>query len=140
MNDWVIVDKDLLQFNPLFGNRTVSPVGPAMIGGSGHAVINGRKVCIRGDEGKVKINAVYTTPTHSIPGSGLITITRLAANQLARHAGSGQPLIIKGQQFIAQFRPTQPAQMPGTPPTPDVPAPSMGQGVFVPSQWLVQAG
>lgn len=137
--DIVIVDKDLLQFNPMFGNRMVIPSGPALIHGSGLPSVHGRKVCLVGDEKKVQINAVYTTPTHIIPGNGVITIS-LMPNQKALQVKSGAAWILKGQQFIAQFRPTKLAQMPPPANMPDVPAPSIGLGQFIPSQFVVRAG
>ncbi len=139
MSDIVIIDQDSLLFMPMFGNRVVIATGPAQIRGSGLSNINGRKVCIAGDEKQVRINAVYTTPTHTIPGTGIITIASLAANQRAQHAGSHAALILKGQQFTAQFEPSKPAQMPPPANTPDVAAPSSGQGMFIASQFVVQA-
>ncbi|UZM16232.1 hypothetical protein LZV00_11200 [Pseudomonas kielensis] len=138
MMDTVIIDNDLLQFNPMFGNRMVIPSGPTQIRGSGLPKIQGRKVCVAGDEKKVQFNAIYTTPTHTIPGNGIITISRLALNQQAQHVKSGTAWILKGQLFTAQFRPTKPAQMPPPSNAPDVTAPSMGQGRFIPGQFVVR--
>lgn len=140
MNDTVILDQDALQFQPMFGNRLVIPSGPAQIRGNGHCTINGRKSCVSGDEKMVQVNAVYTTSTHTVPGNGVITISSLDSAQLARAVGSPAALIVKGQQFTAQFRPLKPAQMPPPANTPDVSTPSNGRGVFVPSQFFVQAG
>lgn len=134
MMDMVIVDNDLLQFYPMFGARMVTPTGPTQIRGTGHPRIQGHKVCVVGDEKKVTFNATYTTPSHSIPGSGVITISRLALDQQARHVKSSAAWITKGQQFIAEFRPTKPAQMPPPSNTPDVLAPSSGLGRFISSQ------
>ncbi|OQS37540.1 hypothetical protein [Chromobacterium haemolyticum] len=138
--DIVIVDKDLLQFKPMFGNRKVIPTGAALIRGSALPTVQGRKVCLAGDEKKVQINAIYTTPTHTIPGAGVITISSLMPNQQALHVNSGAAWLLKGQQFIAQFRPTKPAQMPPPANTPDVLDPSICLGQFIPSQFVVRAG
>ncbi|MCP1293300.1 MULTISPECIES: hypothetical protein [unclassified Chromobacterium] len=137
MMDIVIVDGTALVFEPMFGNRIVTPCGPAQLRGSGHPTIQGRKVCVAGDEKQVQVNAIYTTATHTIPGNGVITIS-LTANQQATHVKSGASWVLKGQQFIAQFRPTTPAQQPGTPPVPDVTTPSLGKGQFMPTQSVVR--
>jgi len=139
MSDLAVLDGDLLQFDPMFGNRTVTVTGPAMIRGSGKATINQRKMCVRGDETKVQVNAQYTIPGYS-PGAGILTIMMLAANQQAPRCLSGAPLLIKGQQFIARFTPTQPAMTTSTPSTPDAPAPSLGKGRFITNQAFVRAG
>jgi hypothetical protein len=139
MSDIVIIDLDTLQFLPQFGNRLVTPLGPAQIRGNGQATINGRKVCISGDENRVRIRAAYTTPTHTIPGTGVITIASLGSHQLARHVSSDEALIIQGTQFTARFQPETPAQMPPPANTPDPTAPSDGQGLFIPSQFVVKA-
>ncbi|MBY0446120.1 MAG: hypothetical protein K2Q15_13020 [Burkholderiales bacterium] len=139
MKDVVIVDGDALQFLPLFGNRLVM-AAPAQIRSSGSRKINGKAVSVSGDEKKVRVNATYTTPTHPIPGSGIITISSLSNDQVARHSSSQMALIVKGQQFTAQFLPTQPATTtvpPGTPP--DVTTPSTGKGMFISTQFKVKA-
>ncbi|WP_243465176.1 hypothetical protein [Photorhabdus temperata] len=60
MSKQLVVDGDNLLFEPLFGNRQVTLLGPATIRGSGHAQIQGKKIAIVGDEKKVQISgAIY---------------------------------------------------------------------------------
>ncbi|MBV4465868.1 hypothetical protein KVG95_21300 [Pseudomonas sp. SWRI79] len=137
MSDIIIVNGDQLQFDPMFGNRQVTVTGPAIISGSGQASINQQKMCILGDEKKVQVFAQYQIPGYS-PGMGLLTIAALGRDQQARRCASGAALLLKGQQFIARFTPTQLAV--STNQGPDVPAPSMGKGRFIPKQSFATAG
>ncbi|AUP76172.1 hypothetical protein CWS02_00535 [Enterobacter sp. EA-1] len=100
MSNFVIVDNDMLQFGVTFGMYTVTPIEPCMIKASGIAQIMNKKVCVSGDEKKCRLklpmSAAYPTP-----GTGSITISSLAADQLANFAKSTMPLIVTGSQFSA---------------------------------------
>ncbi len=134
-NQCVVVDGDFLQFDPQFGNRQVFPIAPATIRGTGHATINQRHVCVVGDEKKVQIPAQYMIPGYS-PGMGMLSIVSLGGDQQAPTCKSNAALILKGQQFIARFTPTQLAISP--PNQSDVPAPTMGKGRFNTTQMSVK--
>lgn len=133
----VVVDGDMLQFMPMFGNRTVTPTGPARIMGTGHAAINKKRVCILGDEKKVQVPATYMTASHPTPGQGMITIAALAGDQQTPPVRSLAALIVKGSRFTARFTPTVPASHPVSGPEPT--APTMGQGSFIVTQFFVNA-
>ncbi|SDY38002.1 hypothetical protein [Pseudomonas sp. NFIX28] len=140
MNDWVVIQGDIVKFDPVFGNRTVIPP-PTTINGTGKATINNKNVCVKGDERQVRLmNVPYTTASHTVPGTGTITIVALDASQEAKKSICGQPIIIKGQKFKAQFLPTQPAMTPPPASSPDLSVPSMGTGSFNISQRTVKAG
>ncbi|MDE1482851.1 hypothetical protein [Xenorhabdus bovienii] len=138
MSKQLVVDGDSLLFEPLFGNRQVTILGPATIRGSGHAKIQGKKIVMQGDEKKVQFQAQYITPTHTIPGMGMVTIAQLDTSQQANFCRTPAMVIVVGQQFIARFTPTQPANSESA--GPDVTAPSMGKGRFIASQYIVSAG
>ncbi|MCT8343797.1 MULTISPECIES: hypothetical protein [Photorhabdus] len=138
MSKQLVVDGDNLLFEPLFGNRQVTILGPATIRGSGHVKIQGKKIVIVGDEKKVQLQAQYITPSHPVPGMGIVTIAQLDASQQVNFCRSPVTVIVVGQQFIACFTPTQPANNPSS--GPDVTAPSMGKGRFIASQYAVTAG
>ncbi|MBS9431068.1 hypothetical protein [Photorhabdus hainanensis] len=138
MSKQLVVDGDTLLFEPLFGNRQATILGPATIRGSGHAQIQGKKIVIVGDEKKVQFQAQYITPSHPVPGMGMVTIAQLDASQLVNFCRSPATVIVVGQQFIARFTPSQPANNPSS--GPDVTAPSMGKGRFIASQYVVTAG
>ncbi len=140
MNDWVVIHGDIVKFDQVFGNRTVIPP-PTTISGTGKATISNKKMCIKGDEKQVKLmNVPYTTASHSIPGTGTITISALDTSQEAKKTVCGQAVIIKGQKFKAQFLPDQPAKTPPPASAPDPSTPSMGTGSFNTSQQSVKAG
>lgn len=132
MSEAIVVDGDLLQFDPNFGNRQVTVPNPGKISGTGHAQVSGKKVCILGDEGQVRVSATYITATHTTPGTGTITISALDASQQALQCTSGAALIIKGQQFTAMFTPESPAT--DAQGKPDVTTPSSGKGRFITQQ------
>ncbi|MCG3469081.1 hypothetical protein L7750_01335 [Xenorhabdus bovienii] len=136
MSEAIVVDGDLLQFDPSFGDRQVMVSIPGKISGTGHAQVNGKKVCILGDEKQVKVSATYITATHTTPGTGTITISALDASQQALQCTSGAALIIKGQQFTAIFKPDSPANTTTSPPQPDpnYPGPASGKGSFMTQQ------
>ncbi|MER2472401.1 hypothetical protein [Photorhabdus laumondii] len=138
MSKQLVVDGDTLLFEPLFGNRQVIILGPAIIRGSGHVQIRGKKIVMAGDEKKVQFQAQYITPSHPAPGMGMVTIVQLDASQQVNFCRSPATIIVVGQQFIARFTPTQPANNPSS--GPDITAPSMGKGRFIASQYTVNAG
>ncbi|MGF2254992.1 hypothetical protein ACE5I6_16045 [Yersinia ruckeri] len=135
MSDAIVIDGDLLQFDVQFGHRTVTVSVPGKMSGAGHAQVNGKKVCILGDEKKVKVSASYITANHIILGDGEITISALDRSQQALQCTSGATLIIKGKKFTATFTPGKVATAPGSPPPPpDVLTPSSGTGSFITQQ------
>ncbi|PHM29684.1 hypothetical protein [Xenorhabdus budapestensis] len=137
MSELIVVDGDTLQFEPQFGSRKLNIPGLVKIKGTGHAQVNGKKVCILGDEKRVTVSATYTTTTHMTPGNGTITITALDSSQQALHCTSGAALIIKGQKFTTVFTPQSPAiNNTVNPPQPDpnYPSPSSGKGSFITQQ------
>ncbi len=138
MSKQLVVDGDTLLFEPLFGNRQVTILGPATIRGSGHAKIQGKKIVMMGDEKKVQFQAQYITPSHPVPGMGMVTIAQLDTSQQVSFCRSPVTVIVVGQQFIARFTPTQPASNPSG--VLDITAPSMGKGRFIAGQYAVSAG
>nr|WKF60510.1 hypothetical protein HUO10_005031 [Paraburkholderia busanensis] len=139
MGALVVVDGDLLNFLPAFGQRQVTVTGPAVIRASGHALIGGKRVCVFGDERRVRVRADYMMPGYGM-GSGVITIVSLNVNQKTPRINDGMPLIVEGTEFIARFSPTVAAVMSGAPFSPDSTPPSMGKGTFQLQQQFVTAG
>jgi hypothetical protein len=133
----LVVDGDMLQFDPTFGHRMVTPTAPARIAGKGRASVGKKRICVVGDEKLVQVPAQYTVPGHT-PGQGTITIAMLAADQQRPRSKSGAAMIVKGSQFIARFLPTVPA-VNSSSGTPEPSAPSMGKGRFIVSQTFARA-
>jgi hypothetical protein len=135
MGDFIIIDGDIANFIPAFGQAVVV-VQPGNITGSGPATINGKPICVDGDEASVEVpGCMYIAGPYSIPGSGTLKIDALAGNQLASKTNTGgKKVILKGSQFTAKFEVQSPAQQP--PPGPGSPIPDSttsysGQGMFV---------
>ncbi|WP_034947383.1 hypothetical protein [Erwinia oleae] len=137
MSELIIIDGDALTFEPLFGERTVTVTGVAIIAGSGMADIEHKAICIVGDEKGVTVNATYTAGPYQVPGQGIITIAQLAADQQALFCTAATPVIVKGTQFIASFRPVSQASSPNGPDSNLAPTP--GKGQFIPQQNFVKA-
>ncbi|KMJ47018.1 hypothetical protein AB204_00545 [Xenorhabdus khoisanae] len=137
MSEPIVTDGDTLQFEPQFESRKVNIPGLIKINGTGHAQVNGKKVCILGDEKRVTVSATYTTTTHMTPGTGTITITALDSSQQALQCTSDAALIIKGKKFTAIFTPQSPAingNVNPPQPDPNYPSPSSGKGSFITQQ------
>ena len=135
MPDFILIDGDKANFLPLFGAAIVA-VKPGNMQASGPATLNGKKVCVAGDEKQVTVpGCVYMTPQYSIPGTGTLKIAALAGNQQAAKTRSGgKAVLLKGATFTAKFEVQSPAKQP--PPGPGAPIPDStpqysGNGMFM---------
>ena len=135
MSDLILLEGDQAMFLPTFGAAIVI-VRPGDLQGSGPSTLQGKKVCVDGDEKHVAVpGCPYMTPQYSIPGTGTLKITALASNQRAQKTRTGgKVVLLKGGQFTAAFEVQTPAQQP--PPGPGAPIPDAtpqysGQGMFV---------
>ena len=142
MSDKILIDGDLANFMPTFGAAIVV-VQPGQMKASGKATINGKKICVDGDEAQLQVpGCQYMTPQYSIPGVGTLKIDRLAPDQKAQHSMTGgKPVLLKGGNFTAKFEVQSPAQQPAPPgpPVPDASPSYTGQGSFVPVNQTVSA-
>jgi hypothetical protein len=135
MSDYILRHGDQVVFLPAFSPAIVV-VRPGALEGSGPATIEGKKICVDGDESNVAVRGcTYMTPQHSIPGTGTLKISALAGDQKARKTKSGgKAVLLKGASFTASFEVQSPAQQP--PPGPGSPVPDgtasySGSGTFV---------
>ena len=141
MTDFVLMDGDQVVFLPAFSPAIVV-VQPGKLAGSGPATINGKAICVDGDESKVSVpGCTYMTPSHPIPGTGTLKIAALAGNQKATKTKTGgKPVLLKGAMFTAKFEVQSPAQQPTpTGPVPDGSPQYSGQGQFVTTNTKVSA-
>lgn len=140
MADFILTTGDIAMFNPTFGQAIVTVI-PGNIVGSSTDTINKKMVCVDGDEKTVIVpGCPYITPTHSIPGVGMLMIDSLAPNQKAQRTKSrGKPVLLKGGTFKAKFQVLVPAQQP-TPggPVPDPMPQYMGTGSFITTNFRVK--
>lgn len=135
MPDTILIDGDTVNFDAAFPPGSVV-VKPGKLAAKGEATVNGKKMCVEGDEKNVSVpGCMYTTPIFSIPGTGTLKINSLAPNQKAmKTATGGKKVLLKGAKFIAVFEVQSPAkfQPPGTsPPQQDPMKKYMGTGSFV---------
>jgi hypothetical protein len=133
MSDFILITGDKAMFNPNFGQAIVI-ARPGNLIGTGKAKINGKPICIDGDEKKVIVpGCSYMTAQYSIPGMGILSIQSLAGNQKAKKTKSkGKPVLLKGASFTAKFQVTVPAQQPSAPaPIPDATPQYSGTGTFI---------
>jgi hypothetical protein len=137
MADAILIDGDQAMFVPAFGAAIVV-VQPGKLVASGPGTIDGKKICIDGDEASVEVAGVtYMTPVYSIPGVGVLKIKALAGDQLAQKSFTGgKPMMLKGGQFDAVFEVKSAAKQP--PPGPGAPiddstAEYSGKGSFIAS-------
>ena len=130
----IMLDGDQVIFLPAFPPAMVT-VQPGKLSGSGKTKIKGKKICLKGDEKKVKVaNCMYMTPSFPVPGMGTLTIKKLMPNQLSKKAKHKKKILLKGTQFQAEFKVDQKAQLitPGGPVQDPMPQ-YMGFGMLMPS-------
>lgn len=112
MPDFILIQGDLVNFDPAFAAATVV-VQPGTLAGSGKATLTGKKLCVDGDESKVSVaGCAYTSPPFMVPGVGTLKIKQLAPNQKAMKTTSGKKkVLLKGAKFIAVFEVQTKAQL-----------------------------
>lgn len=139
MADFILVTGDTVIFNPGFGAATIVPV-PGTLAGTGRSNATGKPACVDGDEKNVIVPGVtYMTPTHSIPGVGILKIDALGGDQKAKKTKSGgKAVLLKGSTFTAKLQVMVPAQQPATPPVPDATPEYSGTGSFITTNMLVK--
>ncbi len=142
MPDSILLEGDKALFMPNFGAAIVV-VQPGDLKGSGPATVNGKKICVDGDEKKVSVpGCTYMTPQYCIPGVGTLEIDALAGDQKASKTKTGgAPVLLKGGNFTAKFSVQAPAQQP--PPGPGGPIPDStaqysGSGMFLTTNLTVK--
>lgn len=143
MPDQIIISGDLVIFMPSFGAAIVS-VLPGEMSGTGKSTVNGKKICLEGDEKSLEVpNCLYNTLQFTIPGMGTLKIDKLDGDQMTKTAkDTGKPIILKGGQFTAKFEVLSPALDPTVapaPPKPDTTSSYAGQGSFITTNIKVKA-
>lgn len=135
MTDFILIEGDKANFLPNFGAAVVV-VRPGDLKGSGPATLNGKKICVDGDEKKVSVpGCTYMTPQYSIPGTGTLKIAALAGDQKATKTKTGgKAVLLKGGNFTAKFEVQNPAKQPPPGPGSPIPDPTpqySGNGMFI---------
>lgn len=132
MTDLILTTGDKAVFTLMFGQAIVA-ARPGNLIGSGKDKINGKPVCVEGDEKNVIVpECIYINPQYSIPGVGILTIESLTGNQKAKKSKSnGKFVLLKGWTFKAKFQVTVPTQQPSTPAIPEATPKYSGTRIFI---------
>jgi len=131
MADFLIIDGDTVMFMPNFGKALVI-APPGKIEGSGPMTYKGKAVCVEGDESSVSVKGcMYMAAPYVIPGTGTLTIDKLAGDQVAKEFKvNDKAVILKGSKFTAKFEVQSPAQMVPPASSPDTTMSYSGSGTF----------
>ena len=132
MLDFILTTGDQAIFIPTFG-KAIVVVLPGNLTGTSRAKVQGRTICVEGDEKKIIVpGCPYTSPPNVTPGAGILSIQSLAANQKAKRVKSGgKAVLLKGSSFKAKFQVLAPATLPPPVPTPDAIIQYFGTGTFM---------
>jgi len=138
MGDYILIEGDTVQFDSPFAEAAVM-VQPGKLTASGPATINGKKICVQGDEGDVSVMCSYTTITYSVAGTGLLKIFQLATDQIASKTNTGdKAVLLRGKKFQAKFEVKVGAKAPPPSNTPDATVMYLGTGSFITTNTLFQ--
>lgn len=145
MPDSILTTGDDIVFEPDFFQdlktksckATVMAKGRATLTGTAGITRNGKEICLKGDENRVKVGGCdYIAGDYSQGGKGTITIDALAGDQVSTDIViHGKPILVKSDntesKFIARFTVQKPARMPPPENTPDPVKTYYGKGYFV---------
>ncbi|WP_130734448.1 hypothetical protein [Flavobacterium sp. J27] len=138
--DQIIKNGDHVVFSSSGPIMLLPPLPITVIKATGETTINGKKVCVEGDEKKVEISCSYTVSPYIMPGSGKLKIQSLSPEQLTKKAKSGaKSLILKGKLFTAIFEVETPAKQPPPTNAPDPLPLYMVKGEFITNSTKIKA-
>lgn len=142
MADFILVTGDIVMFDPAFGPATIIPI-PGTLSGTGRSRLDGKVVCVEGDEKNVLVSGVtYMSGSFTIPGVGMLKIDSLGGDQKATATKSGgKAVLLKGSTFTAKLQIMVPAMQPPPGPGPPIPDPMTqytGTGKFITTNMKVK--
>lgn len=130
----ILVHGDLLQvtMNP----PVVVPllVAPVPLVASGFATIDGKVVCIAGDELPPSLRSPiqYMSPPFVVPGMGKLSVSLASDHKSATAADDGHVMLLKGATFQVKLEVQVPAQQPSpSGPVPDATPSYAGTAQFI---------
>ncbi|MEM8639443.1 MAG: hypothetical protein AAGG51_11590 [Cyanobacteria bacterium P01_G01_bin.54] len=134
MSDFILIDGDKAKFLKSSFLPADIAVRDGQLTASGKGNLEGKAVCIEGDEATVIVQGcAYSTPSFStVKGVGLLKIKALGSDQVATKTNSlDTPILLKGSLFDAEFKVIVPAQqLVGTALQPDSQLTYDGKGQF----------
>lgn len=139
MSDFILTDGDTVIFETKFGLATVVIPQDGKLIGTGKSEVEGKKVCIEGDEKSVSVSDCnYTAGQFKTPGKGTLKIDGLEDDQKARKMkDGGKAVLLKGSEFKAIFEVTDSAKGPNN--TSDQNKKYMGKGEFTTANTKLKA-
>ena len=142
--DYIIKQGDMIRITimpPTVVPMLMAPV--PLLGSSSDMTVMSMAVCLEGDELPPSLQAplMYMSPPYVIPGTGTLSLSLTPTNTTMR-TKNGDPILIKGTPFTAEFSVASPAMMPA-PPAPPVPDPvskKTGIAEFITTNVRAKAG
>lgn len=142
--DFIIKQGDMIRITimpPAIVPMLMAPV--PLLGSSSDMTVLMMPVCLEGDELPPSLQAplMYMAPPYVIPGTGTLSLSLTPTNTTMR-TKNGDPILIKGTPFTAEFSVASPAMMPA-PPSPPVPDPvskKTGIAEFITTNARAKAG
>lgn len=143
MSSPILVQGDIFTFKDSEDFK-IDGLREKLITASGHATINGSRVCIKGDEETVQLDVSYNKssfPKGHTPGTGVLSIKQVSEDQLVSHVFDSDTLLLNGTstcEYEAELKVVAPAiDTTKNPPVKD-PEPSyQTSGTFTPkNDWV----
>ncbi|NEO87356.1 MAG: hypothetical protein F6J87_24325 [Spirulina sp. SIO3F2] len=134
MSDFILIDGDTAKFLQATFLPADIAVRDGQLTASGKGNLEGKAVCIEGDEATVIVQGcAYSTPSFStVKGVGLLKIKALNSDQIATKTTNRETaVLLKGGLFDAEFKVIVPAQqLVGVALQPDAQMTYAGKGQF----------
>ena len=98
-------------------------------------------VCLEGDElpPSLQVPLMYMSPPFVIPGMGTLSLELTPTNTTMR-TKNGDPILIKGTPFTAEFQVSAPAIQPSVPPVSDPASKKIGITEFITTNARAKSG
>lgn len=140
--DYIIKQGDMIQvtiYPPTVVPMLMAPV--PLLGSSSDMTVSMMAVCLEGDELPPSLQApmMYMSPPYVIPGMGTLSLT-LGSTNTTMKTKDGDPILIKGSPFTAEFEVSAPAMQPGPAPVPDPVSKKSGTAQFITTNVRAKAG
>ena len=115
-----VLSGDSITLDPCFGVATLTGGVSLTMQGTAHSTVARRSLVLPMDVEAMVWLLAYTTPTHSLPGSGTARIVMDRVPLTGIVTDGGKALVLSQPEEIeAEFTVIVPAVAPGSPPSPD---------------------
>lgn len=140
--DFILKQGDMIRITimpPTVVPALMAPV--PLLGSSSDMTVMMMPVCLEGDElpPSLQIPLMYMSPPYVVPGMGTLSLSLTPTNTTMR-TKNGDPILIKGTPFTAEFQVSAPAIQPSVPPVPDPVSKKTGIAEFITTNARAKAG